>query len=228
VFFLSDNPDEVQDSIVDARKKEHAWPQVQYLWRLHPLSQWADDKVVANFHRNEAPVLTLPTLGNEETIVICSGNVPNRRGQSVVNEWVGVRFFKDLEPKVMPFADVLGETGLGGDRLSNPAPDVDISALEDLVPPAVETAREWMEARRDEKNDELNEKLNARLQELEALQDEHERHLERKYADNDRPASIVEPEIERIFDDFFEWAEDTMTIEEEAYIQVIAVLTGIR
>jgi superfamily II DNA or RNA helicase len=234
VFLLSDDPDEVQGSIVDARKEEHAWPQVQYLWRLHPLSQWADDKVVANFHRNEAPVLTLPALSQEETIVLCSGNVPNRRGQSVVNEWVGVHFFKDLEPKVVPFEEVLDETRLGEKRLSNPAPDVDMSALEDLVPPAVETAREWMEARRDEKNDELNEKLNDRLQELEALQDEHERHLERKYADSDRPASIVEPEkqkerreIERIFDDFFEWAEDTMTIEEEAYIQVIAVLTGI-
>ncbi len=233
VFFLSADPDEVQESIVDARTKEHAWPQVQYLWRLHPLSQWADDKVVANFHRNEAPVLTLPTLGEAETIVLCSGNVPNRRGQSVVNEWVGVRFWKDLEPKVVPFETVLDETGLADERLSNPAPDLDVEALEALIPPAVDTAREWMEARRDEKNDELNAKLNARLQELEALQEEHERHLERKYADSDRPASIVEPEkqkerreIERIFDDFFEWAEDTMTIEEEAYLQVIAVLTG--
>jgi hypothetical protein len=33
-------------------------------------------------------------------------------------------------------------------------------------------------------------------------------------------------QIERVFEDFFEWAENTMTIEEEAYIQVIAVLTG--
>jgi hypothetical protein len=81
----------------------------------------------------------------------------------------------------------------------------------------------------------LNQKLNHTLQDLEELQEEHERQLEMKYADSDRPASIVEPEkekerrqIERIFDDFFEWAENTMTIEEEAYIQVIAVLTGAR
>ncbi len=234
VFFLSADPDAVQESIVDARKEEHAWPDTQYLWRLHPLSQWADDKVVANFHRNEAPVLTLPTLGTEETIVLCSGNVPNRRGQSVVNEWVGVRFFKDLEPKVVPFAEVLDETGLGEQRLSNPAPDLDLRFLEALVPPAVDAAREWMQDRRDEKNDQLNEKLNSYLQDLEELQAEHEHQLELKYADSDRPSSIVEPEkqkerrkIERIFDDFFEWAENTMTIEEEAYLQVIAVLTGI-
>jgi len=138
-----------------------------------------------------------------------------------------------LEPKVLPLEEVLEETELGLRRLPNPAPDVDLGALEDLVPPAVEAAREWMGMLRDETNDRLNEKLNRYLQDLERLQDEHERQLERKYADSERPASIVEPkkekerrEIERIFDDFFEWAENTMTIEEKAYIQVIAVLTG--
>jgi len=51
--------------------------------------------------------------------------------------------------------------------------------------------------------------------------------------DCDRPASIVEPEkrkkrrgIERIFEDFFEWVDSAVTIEEEAYIQVVAVLVG--
>ena len=233
VFFLSADPDDVQDAIVDARKEEHAWPRTQYLWRLHPLSKWADDKVVANFQRSEAPVLALPTLGEDETIVLCSGNVPNRRGQSVVNEWVGVRFFKDLEPKGVPFETVLEETGLGDDRLSKPAPDVDIGALEDLIPPAVETARDWMEERRTEVNARMNEKLDDYLDRLIELQDDHERQLKRKYRETDRPESIVKPEmekerrkIERIFEEFEGWARRTMKIEEEAYIQVIAVLTG--
>jgi hypothetical protein len=33
-------------------------------------------------------------------------------------------------------------------------------------------------------------------------------------------------EIGGTLDDFFEWAETTMTIEEKAYIRVMAVLTG--
>ena len=233
VFFLSADPDEVQQSIADARRQERAWPQMQYLWRLHPVSQWAGDKVVANFQRNEAPVLPLPTLGAEETIVLCSGNVPNRKGQPVVNDWVGVHFWKDLGPETLSLEDVLDETKLSRQRIPNPAPTLDLDALQDLVPLAVEAARNWMDARRDETNERLNQKLNETLQALEELQAEHERQLERKYADSDRPASIIEPkkkkerrEIERIFDDFFEWAENTMTIEERAYIQVIAVLTG--
>jgi len=233
VFFLSSDPDRVQASIVEARTEEHAWPATQYLWRLHPLSQWVDDKVLASFHRNEAPILTLPTLGVEETIVVCSGNVPNRKGQSVVNPWVGVRFWKDMEPKVLPFEQVLDDTGLVGEEPPNPARAVDVEALEALVPRAVDAARTWVERRRNEVNDRLNDKLNRRLQELETLQAEHERVLERKYAESDRPAQIVETELEKdrrelddIFEEFLEWVERSMTIEEEAYIQVIAVLTG--
>ena len=95
-------------------------------------------------------------------------------------------------------------------------------------------ARSWMEDRRDEVNDRLDQQLNRQLSRLEDLKAEHERHLEREYEDTDRPGSIVEPEkrrkrrrIERIFDGFFEWVENAMTIEEEAYVQVVAVLTGI-
>ena len=91
-----------------------------------------------------------------------------------------------------------------------------------------------MEDRRDEVNDRLDQQLNRQLSRLEDLKAEHERHLEREYEDTDRPDSIVEPEkqrkrrrIERIFDGFFEWVENAMTIEEEAYVQVVAVLTGI-
>ena len=151
----------------------------------------------------------------------------------MVNDWVGVHFWKDLGPETLSLEDVLDETKLSRQRIPNPAPTLDLDALQDLVPLAVEAARNWMDARRDETNERLNQKLNETLQALEELQAEHERQLERKYADSDRPASIIEPkkkkerrEIERIFDDFFEWAENTMTIEERAYIQVIAVLTG--
>jgi hypothetical protein len=103
------------------------------------------------------------------------------------------------------------------------------------VPPAVEIAREWMHERRDAINDRLNEKLNHHLQRLERLQEEHERQLDLEFAESDRPDAIAEGKkrqkkrkMEKVFDDFFEWMENTMTIEDRAYIQVIAVLKGTR
>jgi hypothetical protein len=90
-----------------------------------------------------------------------------------------------------------------------------------------------MQERRDVINDRLNEKLNHHLDRLERLQKKHERQLELRYAETDRPEAIVSGEkkkekrkIEKVFDDFFSWMENTMTIEERAYIQVVAVCTG--
>jgi hypothetical protein len=233
VFWLSSDSGRVQSAIDEAREREDQWPELQYLWRLHPLSKWVDDKVVANFRRSEAPVLTLQTLSSEETVVLCSGNVPNRKGQPIVNDWVGAYFVGDLGPEIIPFEEVLRRTGLQGERLANPASDVDISALEAKIPEAVEKARDYMQDRRDEANEQINRKLNRELERLEDLKARHERKLELEYADTDRPDAIVETEkerkrrrIEKNFEDFLAWVENTMTIEEKAYVQVIAVFTG--
>jgi len=228
VFLLSSYGDRVQSSIVEARKQENAWPRTQYLWRLHPLSQWVDDKVTANFHRTEAPVLALRSLHPDETIVLCSGNVPNRKGQPIVNDWVGVRFWKDMDPSIVSFDDVLDETGIDQGNLPNPAAPLDLRALESRIPRAVEVARQWMEDRRDEVNDRLNEKLNRHHERLERLKTKHMRQLEMEFADKNRPGEKRQEEkrMEKIFGDFFSWMDRTMTIEKRAYIQVVAVLTG--
>ncbi len=233
VFFLSSDGDRVQESITEARKREDAWPDLQYLWRLHPLSGWIDDKVVANFRRNDAPVLTMRTLEAEKTIVLCSGNVPNRKGQPVVNDWVGAYFVGEMGPDMLPLEEVLRETGIRERRPTNPDVPVDTEALEALIPEAVEEARSWIEKRRDKAESQINEELNGELRRLESLKKEHERQLEMEYANTDRPDSIVKPEkekrrrrIENLFDDFLEWVQRTMDIEERAYVQVVAVFTG--
>jgi hypothetical protein len=233
VFHLSSDPDAVQAAIKQSRQEEHAWPRTQYLWEQHPLMQWVDDKVVASFHRSEAPILTLPSLSADESIVICSGNIPNRKGQSVVNEWIGVRFHGSSAPDVIPFRSVVEQTGLSEDKLPNRAAAVDTDALQDQIPEAVEAARTWMLRRRSEVEAILNEKLQTQLDRLEQLKARHEQQLEMQFAQSDRPEAIIEGqkqkrqrEIDRIFEDFFEWVENTMTTEDQAYIQVVAVLTG--
>lgn len=233
VFHLSSDPDAVQAAIKQSRQEEHAWPRTQYLWELHPLMQWVNDKVVASFHRSEAPILTLPSLPADETTVICSGNIPNRKGQSVVNEWIGVRFHGSGAPDVIPFRNVVEQTGLSEDTLPNRAAAVDTDALQAQIPEAVEAARTWMLRRRSEVEATLNKKLQTQLDRLEELKTRHEQQLEMRFAQSDRPEAIIEGqkqkrqrEIDRIFDDFFEWVENTMTTEDQAYIQVVAVCTG--
>jgi hypothetical protein len=42
-----------------ARREESAWPKVSYLWPLHPVVDWCNDKAVAHLGRIEAPVVSL-------------------------------------------------------------------------------------------------------------------------------------------------------------------------
>jgi acetyl-CoA carboxylase alpha subunit len=110
---------------------------------------------------------------------------------------------------------------------------VDADALQAQIPEAVEAARRWMLRRRGEVEATLNEKLQTQLDRLEELKARHEQQLEQQFAQSDRPEAIIEGqkqkrqrEIDRIFDDFFEWVENTMTTEDQAYVQVVAVCTG--
>jgi hypothetical protein len=150
-----------------------------------------------------------------------------------VNEWIGVRFLGSGAPDVISFRSVVEQTGLSEDKLPNRAAAVDTDTLQEQIPEAVEAARTWMLRRRSEVEATLNEKLQTQLDRLEELKARHEQQLEMQFAQSDRPEAIIEGqkqkrqrEIDRIFDDFFEWVENTMTTEDQAYIQVVAVLTG--
>jgi len=233
VFRLSSDPDVVQDAISSSRQKENAWPSTQYLWKLHPIAEWANDKVVASFHRNEAPVLALPALDADETIILCSGNIPNRKGQPVVNEWIGVHMRDGFDPEIRTFDEVVERADLKNERLTNTGATLDLDSLKQRLPKAVDAAEAWMLDRREEVEEEMNEKLNNYNDRLDRLKARHEHQLELKFEDADMLESTIESkkqkemrEIDRIFDDFYDWMENTMVIEEDAYIQVVSVMTG--
>ena len=74
--------------------------------------------------------------------------------------------------------------------------------------------------------------INARLQEqmnaLERLRNKQYRQLELFYQEKRQVSRKEEErrEIDRKFDEFIHWVEDTMTTEDNPFIQVIAVLRG--
>ena len=75
----------------------------------------------------------------------------------------------------------------------------------------------------------INVKLNEQLNALERLKGKQYQQLDLFYMN---PVKInkkdqARREIDRIFDDFTDWVQDTMTTENNPYIQVIAVLKGV-
>jgi superfamily II DNA or RNA helicase len=234
VFLLSARRNIIQDEIKRSRKEEKAWPRVHYLWPLHPVLEWVNDKVLAAFGRHQAPVLTLrEVLAPAEVVFIVSGLIPNRKAHPLVHRWFGVRFINGQFDRIEDFESVCGRTRLGQQRFPNPSAAINVEALKRLLPEAVSQAQRWMHEQRQQFEDRINEKLNAQLIALERLRAKQYQQLELRFADTQQLATIVQGRKERerrtidqIFDDYLEWVQDTMTTEDHPYIQVVAVLKG--
>ena len=73
--------------------EEAAWPATQYLWKLHPIFNWIEDKAGIFYKRSDVPVLGLSQgMKTDEIIFIVAGLVPNRKSTPVVDEWFGVSY----------------------------------------------------------------------------------------------------------------------------------------
>lgn len=233
-FVLTGEADAIQAEIRRCRQDESAWPGLHYLWEQHPVVQWLNDKVTAEFGRHEAPVLTLPdALLADEVIVVFSGVIPNRKSHPLVHEWFGVRVRGGQEGGIESLDDILSGTGLGTRSIPNRGADVDAKTLASLLPDAVEAGRRWMKLRRDAFESHVNEKLNIQLRELERLKARQLQQIELEFGGGTSATALIQGRrdeerrrVDEIFSEYFEWVEDTMTTEPTPYLQVVAVLVG--
>lgn len=229
-FVLSADQDAIQDEIKRSRKDENAWPRIHYLWQQNPILEWMNDKVVAGFGRHEAPILSLQgVLAREEVVFILAGLIPNRKGHPLVHRWFGVTFQNRNFHQIETFESLLARTGLGKTAFPNPEKNHDLEALQGLLPEAVKQAKQYMSKERRIFEDKINPKLQTNLDNLERLKGKHHEQLELFYAEKKQFTRKDEEKrkVDRIFVEFFSWVEDTMTTEDNPFIQVIAVLKGV-
>ena len=232
-FVLTTARDRMADAIAESRRDERAWPREHYLWRLHPVVEWLNDRTAAAFGRHEAPVLAgVPGLAPTETAFVFAGLVPNRRGHPLLHEWIAAC----REPSgfaVQPFETLQRRIGLGDRPLPNRQESVDVATLERLLPEAVQAANAWFAKRRNEFEDAINDKLNGAVAALDGLKNRRLRQLDLRL---DRSAlaeplkavrrKSAESEIDGIFGDYLQWIEDVMTTEERPWVSVVCVLVG--
>lgn len=224
-FVLSPDQKIINQEIKASRKSESSWPQIHYLWEQHPVLEWIRDKLLSNFDRLEAPLLHLPTLEANETIFIVSGLIPNKKAHPLINHWMGIRFKAGKFVETMMMEEVVEYSALGKQRFANRAQEYDTAATAALLPKAISEAKAYMLGEYRLFEEEINEKLQHHLDELEILKKCHMEQCS-LFHEDDLEESIDGRRIKKIFDDYFEWIEETMTPEKEPYIQVIAVLNG--
>ena len=233
-FALTADRNRMRDAIADSRREETAWPTVHYLWRLNPVVGWLNDRMLAAFGRHEAPVLAgAPGLAADETVIVLSGLVPNRRSHPLLYEWLAVSYRGARFEAVVPFDEVIARTGLGRGGIANRSLQADTDALRRLLPDAVARGRAWVVERRRAFESRINEKLNDELEALEKLKTRQLRQLELQLERSEQAEAFKrarqergQRDIDTIFDEYLRWVQETMTTEPQPYIKVACVMTG--
>jgi superfamily II DNA/RNA helicase len=233
-FILSPDTEVIQNEAKRSRKDEKNWPRIQFLWEHHPIMSWVNDKVLAAFGRNQAPVLLLPEhLKEKQVIFIISALIPNRKSHPLLHYWLAVSFNNNKFESIMSFESLQEKIGLGVKKLSNIGSEIDTGSLKTLLPTAIEKTRELMTGKWKEFEDDINKKLDAHLKELDRLRGKQYEQLELDFGEVSEKAVKTmsqkekrKRQIDEIFENFISWVEDTMTTENNPFIQVVAALAG--
>lgn len=240
-FSLTDSKSLLQKEIVRARKSENTWPSLHYLWELNPVVEWMADKVVSGFGRHEAPVIVLDTgIGERESIYLLSGLIPNRKGQPLIHRWFGVHVIQaEKEKKFGETMEIIGFksleevlliTGLGKKQIANPCAAVDTETLQNNLSAVVASVRLKMKKEHDDFVKSMEPKLLEHLNRLQGLKEKHKARIQLElegFAGKEKRDTKAR-EVDRIFQEYETWIEDTMKTEDSPYIQVAAVFTKVR
>ncbi|MYB36227.1 MAG: DEAD/DEAH box helicase, partial [Gammaproteobacteria bacterium] len=219
---LTISRDRMAEAIDESRRSESSWPNLHYLWRLSPVVEWLNDRMLVAFGRFQAPILSgMEGLAPDEAIIVCSGLVPNLKSHPLVHEWIGVSFVAGKFNALIDFQELAHRTGLDGTTIINREQPVDTEALSALLPEAVGRATTHFTTRRDTFENAINTQLNEEVAALDEFKDRRLVQLQ----DDMHASHQARREIEAIYSSYWTWIEQAMTTEPHPSIKVICAIT---
>ena len=223
---------EAMEAARQAKAEEDTWPKLHYLWAQHPILDWLTDRVLTTFGRHQAPVIQSLKLQAGEQAFVMMSLLPNRKGQPLLVDWqVACRSANSGTFRLEPFDTFAQRIGLKAGALANssgtrPPPLADLQAA---LPAAVAAMRAHMLVRQQEFAAANEARLQGTLLDLERLQ---ARQIEQLQLRLDKQIETVKRArferrsqgIHRVFDDYRQWVQDTLTTEPQPWIQVMAAV----
>lgn len=209
---------------------EAAWPSTQYLWKLHPIFSWVNDKAGLLFKRAEAPVLGLPNaLNSGESVYIVSGSVPNLKSTPLIDEWFGLLYRDGQFIQRLSMEEVVQKAGLRSARIPNTncITNQSIVAASSLLHDVVTQAKTYLTERYQQYQAEMNPKLDAEVDKLIELQEKHKEYYQTTLFEHERQLQEQERRVDKLFDNFTNWVKETLTIQNNPYIRIVSVLMGV-
>jgi superfamily II DNA or RNA helicase len=235
-YLLCANPEKVAEAIErarQARKEEDTWPDLHYLWPQHPIMDWLVDRVLSAFGRQKAPVIRSPHLAASEQAYVLMGLIPNRKGQPLLVDWQVACRVGDGGFKLEPFESFAQRAKLKAGALPNPGAAMFDSSLQQDLPVAVNTMRDYMIDRQSTFSVDMSKRLKGTLADLAGLQAKQVEQLKLRLDKSDQAEHFKQSrfqqrsqQIHKVFDAYRQWVEDTMTTEPQPYIQMLAAVVG--
>lgn len=208
---------------------ETAWPKVQYLWKLHPLFSWVNDKAGLLYGRGEAPIVGLPSvLKQSEIIYIVAGTIPNMKSTPLVDQWFGLAYEDGKYKECLTMNDVIRRTNFRNLRIPNidALMENDVVEASKLLPDVIKHAKDHMQIFYNQYENQINPLLNEELDKLQILEEKH-KDYQRSLFGSERKKNEQERKVEDIFNKFVNWVTETLSIQNNPYIRVVTVLKGI-
>lgn len=224
-FVMKEMRRSMQNNMADT-----AWPKTQYLWQQHPIFTWVNDKAGLLFDRGQAPMIGIPgKLSTGETIFVISGSIPNQKSTPLVDEWFGLVFRDGKFIETIDMHEVIRRTGIRSMRLSNidAITEDDVHAAEELRDDAIIHAREFLGGKFRDYQNRMNPLLDEEVEKLIALQEKHHEYYQLTLFEQERKLEEKNRSVDELFEEFITWVTETLTIQDNPYIRIIAVLTGV-
>ena len=234
-YHFSARSEEVEKAIKAARqqrKEEDTWPNLHYLWPQHPFMEWLSDRVLARFGRLTAPVITTSTLPKGSHAFLVMGLIPNKKGQPLLVDWQAV-IYDGKTYKLEPLEDFLEKYKLKAGTLPNSGRSPSLDSLKSTLPAAIDVMKAHVVEKQKVFSSEMQKKLANHLVNLKALQERQVQQLELRLIENKQGESIKASirqrkteNISKVFTEYTQWVEDTLTIEPSPFIEILVAITN--
>jgi hypothetical protein len=156
------------------------------------------------------------------------GLIPNRKGQPLLIEWQ-VAVWTGGDWTLQSFPDFVARTKLKANSLANRNQDMDTTSLQTNLPSAVAAMQQHMIALQESFSAQMTQRLSGTLADLERLQGKQIEQLELRLEANQQAEQLKKTKreqrtqhIRKVFDEYRQWVQDTMTTEPQPFIQVLA------
>ena len=209
---------------------ETAWPKTQYLWPLHPILSWVNDKAGLLYGRGEAPIMGIPGMLDEgELIFVVAGSIPNLKSTPLVDEWFGLLYQNGKYVNTLTMDEVIQKTKISNMSIPNTKSigETEVSTANNLRKSVVVQAKTYLEDCYKHYENMISPMLNEELDKLADLETRHKEYYQTTLFDKERKLQEKERTVEVLFNQFADWVTETLTIQNNPYIRIVTVLMGV-